>query len=51
VPIAGAHGDSKGNPVLFEEDWVNLEQPELSCILRAPGAPEGYGSGSVGIGR
>jgi Hydrazine synthase alpha subunit middle domain len=41
------HGDQKGNPVLFEEDWVNLEQPELSRILRAPLAAgaEGFGLG------
>lgn len=41
------HGDQKGNPMLFEEDWVNLEQPELSRILRAPLAAgaEGYGLG------
>lgn len=41
------HGDSKGNPLLFEEDWVNLEQPELSRILRAPLAAgaQGYGLG------
>ena len=41
------HGDEKGKPVLFEEDWVNLEQPELSRILRAPlptGA-DGFGLG------
>lgn len=41
------HGDPKGNPVLFEEDWVNLEQPELSRILRAPlvAGADGYGLG------
>ncbi len=41
------HGDAKGNPTLFEEDWVNLEQPELSRILRAPLATE---SGGYGLG-
>ncbi len=41
------HGDQKGNPLLFEEDWVNLEQPELSRILRAPLAAgaDGFGLG------
>ena len=41
------HGDKKGNPVLFEEDWINLQQPHLSRILRAPLAPgaEGFGLG------
>ena len=40
------HGDQKGTG-LFEEDWVNLEQPELSRILRAPFAPgaDGFGLG------
>lgn len=39
------HGDQGGNPLLFEEDWVNLEQPELSRILRAP-----MGAGADGFG-
>ncbi|MCI0539459.1 MAG: hypothetical protein L0Z50_29975, partial [Verrucomicrobiales bacterium] len=41
------HGDEKGNPVLFEQDWINLEQPELSRILRAPLAAraDGFGLG------
>lgn len=41
------HGDKKGNAVLFEEDWVNLEQPELSRLLRAPLAEgaDGFGLG------
>ena len=41
------HGDAKGKPALFEEDWINLEQPGLSRILRAPlptGA-DGFGLG------
>ena len=39
------HGDQKGNPLLFEEDWMNLENPELSRILRAPLTP-----GATGLG-
>jgi len=39
------HGDAKGNPLLYEEDWVNLEQPELSRILRAPLAAGADGCG------
>lgn len=39
------HGNAKGEPVVFEEDWINLQQPELSRILRAPLAPGAEGSG------
>jgi hypothetical protein len=41
------HGNDKGALVLFEEDWINLQQPELSRILRAPMAEgeEGFGLG------
>jgi mono/diheme cytochrome c family protein len=40
------HGD-KGKPILFEEDWFNLKDPQLSRILRAPLPPgsDGYGLG------
>lgn len=37
----------QGNATRFEEDWINLEQPDLSRILRAPlpvGA-DGFGLG------
>jgi hypothetical protein len=40
------HGDGT-QPLFLENDWVNLRQPEMSRILRAPlppGAP-GYGLG------
>ena len=40
------HGE-KGKLILFEEDWINLREPELSRILRAPlaaGEP-GFGLG------
>ncbi len=39
------HGDDAGKLRYFEEDWINLEHPELSRILRAPLAagPEGLG--------
>ncbi|MDR1053904.1 MAG: hypothetical protein LBL39_06975 [Planctomycetaceae bacterium] len=30
------HADEKGNVRRFEPDWINLEKPELSRILRAP---------------
>ncbi len=41
------HGDEKGGVTRFEEDWMNLEQPELSRILRAPleVGPDGFGLG------
>ncbi|MBN2451080.1 MAG: hypothetical protein JXR77_11870, partial [Lentisphaeria bacterium] len=39
------HGDAKGNPILFENDWVNLQHPEMSRILRAPLAAGGEGHG------
>ena len=32
-------------PTLFEEDWINLERPELSRILRAPLPAGAEGSG------
>ncbi len=40
------HGDG-AKPFYFENDWVNLKDPELSRILRAPLAEgsEGYGLG------
>jgi hypothetical protein len=40
------HGQG-GQPVVFENDWINLERPELSRILRAPLAPgsDGWGLG------
>ncbi|MHB8972045.1 MAG: HzsA-related protein [Pirellulaceae bacterium] len=38
------HGQD-GNLVYFENDWVNLEQPQYSRILRAPLAKRGPGSG------
>ncbi len=33
---AECHADSKGNIARFENDWINLEQPEMSRVLRAP---------------
>ncbi|MDR3111050.1 MAG: hypothetical protein LBU65_15380 [Planctomycetaceae bacterium] len=44
---AKCHADSKGNISRFEADWINLEKPELSRILRAPLAKDsaGYGLG------
>ncbi|MDR1291393.1 MAG: hypothetical protein LBK06_09340 [Planctomycetaceae bacterium] len=33
---ASCHADEKGNIKRFEPDWINLEKPELSRILRAP---------------
>ncbi|MDR1964999.1 MAG: hypothetical protein LBQ50_14605 [Planctomycetaceae bacterium] len=30
------HADEKGNVKRFEPDWINLEKPEWSRILRAP---------------
>ncbi|MCY3023756.1 MAG: hypothetical protein NTW87_32650, partial [Planctomycetota bacterium] len=38
------HGD--GNQAVFEDDWFNLERPELSRILRAPLAPGDAGLGT-----
>lgn len=38
------HG-AGGQPVFFENDWINLEKPELSRILRAPLAAGGEGFG------
>jgi cytochrome c553 len=34
-----------GKPLLFEEDWINLRQPEMSRILRAPLPQGGPGHG------
>lgn len=39
------HGNDKGQPLLFESDWFNLQTPELSRILRAPQPPEAPGGG------
>lgn len=39
------HGDEEGKTVLFEEDWINLDRPELSRILRAPLREGGDGFG------
>ena len=41
------HGDDTGKIQFFEEDWINLQQPELSRLLRAPLPPgqEGHGLG------
>ncbi|MDR1483578.1 MAG: hypothetical protein LBT09_02015 [Planctomycetaceae bacterium] len=33
---AGCHADDRGNIRRFDADWINLERPELSRILRAP---------------
>ncbi|MDR2643612.1 MAG: hypothetical protein LBC74_12545 [Planctomycetaceae bacterium] len=33
---ASCHADEKGNIRRFEPDWINLEKPEWSRILRAP---------------
>ena len=30
------HADEKGNIARFENDWINLERPEYSRVLRAP---------------
>ncbi len=38
------HGED-GKPFFFEEDWVNLQTPELSRLLRAPLARSGDGWG------
>jgi hypothetical protein len=38
------HGDGE-NIAYFENDWINLQQPELSRILRAPLAKDGDGHG------
>ena len=43
------HGD-KGKLVLFENDWINLKQPELSRILRAP-LPKGTAGHGLGLCR
>ncbi|MGD0094222.1 MAG: LamG-like jellyroll fold domain-containing protein, partial [Planctomycetota bacterium] len=40
----GCHGDGK-QAAVFEDDWFNLERPELSRILRAPLA-----KGAAGLG-
>ncbi len=39
------HGDNEGNVRFFENDWINLRNPEHSRILRAPLArgDAGYG--------
>lgn len=44
---ACCHGDANGKVTLFEEDWINLEHPELSRILRAPlpADADGFGLG------
>jgi len=39
------HGDKRGRPVRFENDWINLRRPEFSRVLRAPLAPGGKGYG------
>lgn len=39
------HGNEKGELLLFESDWFNLQTPELSRILRAPMAAGGAGLG------
>ena len=44
------HGDENGKVTRFEEDWINLEQPELSRILRAP-LPEGADGFGLGFCR
>ena len=53
------HTDAKGNIVRFENDWINLERPEYSRVLRAPMAPVNSeltqatnrsGASSLGIG-
>ena len=33
---AECHGDAAGNIHRFENDWINLQRPEMSRILRAP---------------
>jgi hypothetical protein len=47
---ACCHGDEKGKVARFEEDWINLEQPELSRLLRAP-LPEGADGFGLGLCR
>jgi hypothetical protein len=44
------HGDEKGAAVLFEDDWMNLQRPELSRLLRAP-MPEGADGFGLGLCR
>lgn len=44
------HGDENGKVTRFEEDWINLERPELSRILRAP-LPEGADGFGLGLCR
>ncbi len=39
------HGNDQGQLVYFENDWVNLERPEYSRMLRAPLADHGRGYG------
>lgn len=41
------HGNENGKLTLFEEDWINIEQPGLSRILRAPlpADADGFGLG------
>lgn len=39
------HCNDQGQPVLFENDWFNLQTPELSRILRAPQPPDAPGGG------
>jgi len=41
------HGTDQGQPILFENDWINLKDPEKSRILRAPLRPgrDGHGLG------
>ncbi|MBI2949009.1 MAG: hypothetical protein HYY23_15315, partial [Verrucomicrobia bacterium] len=40
------HGDGQ-RPFYFENDWINLKEPQMSRILRAPLAPntDGFGLG------
>ncbi|MDR1142194.1 MAG: hypothetical protein LBL62_10910, partial [Planctomycetaceae bacterium] len=42
------HAQEKGNVKRFEPDWINLEKPEWSRILRAPlpkSSEQGFGNG------
>ncbi|MDR3181461.1 MAG: hypothetical protein LBT89_00835 [Planctomycetaceae bacterium] len=39
------HADDKGNVRRFESDWINLEKPEYSRILRAPLPKDAAGFG------
>ena len=48
MQVAGCmrcHGDRRGRPLFFDDDWFNLQRPELSRILRAPLAEGGEGHG------